>query len=447
MKKILIIFLAFFCLASSSSAEQPKRFIDVIIVLNRDFAPGSHSSNKSQAGEFARDMGLTARFTYGTALFGFAARIPEARLQAMKNHPLVKYVDFDQPVTVPFVNASESQKCIKNPDNPGCGGNDDGSTGGGSGGSGSTTGEGEAPWGVVRIGASSIANTGEGVHVYVIDSGIDSNHRDLNGNIGNGYAVVSCNHIERKTCKQDWDDDYGHGTHVAGTIAALANDSDVVGVAPGATLHAVKVLTKYGKSSFAKLISGVDYVAAQTDELGVATVANMSLQASGFKDGVCTSSGYSKGSDSLYEAICSAKNKGVIFAVAAGNSKADAHNTVPGAYEDAVITASATDASDDWWEFSNYGDPLPIALAAPGADVLSTKMGGGTELKSGTSMAAPHVAGALALYLAIEPTFGDGTAFTNARSRLLNDAEDTSSFSNSSGNPHAEKFLNVINLN
>ena len=93
------------------------------------------------------------------------------------------------------------------------------------------------PWGIARIGSTD--NKGNGVHVYVLDSGIDSNHPDLEGNIGTGWAGYPC---KGKKCIYDWDDDNGHGTHVAGTIGAQDNDIGVVGVAPEVTLHSVKIL-------------------------------------------------------------------------------------------------------------------------------------------------------------------------------------------------------------
>ncbi|MEX0658332.1 MAG: S8 family serine peptidase, partial [Egibacteraceae bacterium] len=171
------------------------------------------------------------------------------------------------------------------------------------------------PWGVERVGAPlRDGNTGAGIHVYVIDTGIDPDHRDLTTNVAEGYAVEPC---RGGGCAADWDDDHGHGTHVAGTIGALDNDVDVVGVAPDVTLHAVKVLAKSGSGTRSGVIAGIDWVASHNT--GLARVANMSLGGSGSKTATCANGEFS-GADAYHQAICDATDVGVVFAVAAGNS-------------------------------------------------------------------------------------------------------------------------------
>jgi subtilisin len=199
------------------------------------------------------------------------------------------------------------------------------------------------------------------------------------------------------------------------------------------------------------VIAGVHWVPSETADKGVATVANMSLGGSGSKDGTCNADGFT-GSDAFHEAVCNAAHEGVVFAVAAGNDGADAENSVPAAYDDAVMTTSATEEGDDWPSWSNWGDEdadwtwdgvesAPVALAAPGVDILSTQAGGGTTTLSGTSMASPHLAGSAAGYLDANSLSNDYSAFTDTRAGLLGGAEDTEAFSNTSGNPHDEPFV------
>lgn len=419
-------------LASRSATE------DVIVVLNQRFAPGAHAANAARAAEIARELGVTPTHAYGTALFGFAASVPEGRLNALRNDPRVAYVDNDAPVSIP--------RTLARP---------------GSGGSAAEV----VPWGINRTGADVNTNTGAGIHVYIIDTGIDSDHPDLAANVGNGYAVETC---KGGGCTYSWDDDNDHGTHVAGTVGALDNTVDVLGMAPQVTLHAVKVLSNAGSGSRSGVIQGVDWVASETSRLGVATVANMSLGGSGSKTGTCTDVGFS-GSDAYHQAICNAKNVGVVFVVAAGNDGANATGAVPAAYDDAVITVSATTCafaasngvescsagSDDWTTWSNWGNlsaswtsqpSAPVAFAAPGRGVLSTKRGGGTVSFSGTSMAAPHGAGAAALFLKSNPQSANGAAFLNTRSTLLTVTEVTLGWTNTSGNSHTENFLSTGGL-
>ncbi len=424
-----------------ASFARSSATVDVIVSLRSDFAPSGHAQNQSRAEEIARELGVSPRFAYGTALFGFAATIPEGRMNALRNDPRVDFVDFDAPVSIPDVVACRPGTC----------------------GGGGSTGQ-VVPWGIARTGADKNTNTGQGIRVYIIDTGIDLNHSDLKANINieSGFASEAC---KGGGCVKPWHDDHDHGTHVAGTVGALDNNIDVVGVAPLVTLHAVKVLSKAGSGSRSGVIAGVDWVASETKMHGVATVANMSLGGSGSKTGSCTSSGFS-GSDTYHAAICNAKNVGVIFVVAAGNDGANAAGSVPAAYYDAVITVSATtctrdgqvcqNGTDNWTSWSNWGNAsdsawpsngsLPVIIAAPGHGTLSTKRGGGTVSFSGTSMASPHGAGAAALFLKSNPQNANGSAFTNTRAGLLNAAEGTSGWNNTSGNPHSEAFLTASGL-
>ena len=167
---------------------------------------------------------------------------------------------------------------------------------------------------------------------------------------------------------------------MAGTVGAINNEIGVVGVAANATLVAVRVLDGSGNGSYSGAISGVDYVAANAS---AGDVANLSLEAAAYEP--------------LDLAVEGAAASGVIFVLAAGNSATDAANISPARANGAnIYTVSAMDSNDNWAAFSNYGNP-PVDYAAPGVSVYSTHIGSGYTHKSGTSMAAPHVAGILLL--------------------------------------------------
>jgi subtilisin len=416
----------------------------VIVVLQPSLALGSHRANVLKATETAQGLGLSPRFAFGTALFGFAADVPEGRLLALEHDPRVAYLSPDGDL---FAADRPDARASAKP-------------GGGGGGASNQT----VPWGVQRVSASSNLNDGAGIQVFVLDTGIDSDHPDLQAHLGSGYSVVSCNSYTTSLgkltgkqmanlCRESWDDDNGHGTHVAGTIGAIDNTQDVIGVADQVTLHSVKVGTFQGGFMWSSVIAGIDWITQQTQALGQATVANMSFGGAGSKTGTCSDTSY-VGDDAFHNAICNAKNAGVIFIASAGNEGGDAAGHVPAAYDDAVITVSATDSGDNWASWSNWGnDPAvwdgievfsaPVAIAAPGVDVLSTLTNGGTTTRSGTSMATAHVAGAVALYLKSHPSQPvDGSAFRNARTSLLTEAEDTAGFG-AYRELHPEGFLNA----
>ena len=415
----------------AASKNGPPLAGQYIIVLKDVPQANARAVAQGRAAELARGLGLSPLHTYGAALVGFSANVPEGRLNALRRHPRVAYVEADGLLSVPTPRIEAKPPWA----------------GGGGGGSNGQV----LPWGVDRIDAELNPGKGTGVHVYVLDTGIDADHPDLQANLGNGFAAVDC----RGGCRAAWDDDHDHGTHVAGTIAALDNDIDVVGVAPQVTLHAVKVLSKSGSGTRSGIIAGIDWMASEVAARGQAAVANMSLGGSGSKTGTCSSSGFS-GTDSYHEAICNATNQGVVFVVAAGNDGADAQNAAPAAYDDAVITVSATNSNDQWESWSNWGNDTaawtthtsaPVALGAPGGGILSTRRGGGTTTMSGTSMASPHAAGAAALVLDGTGQPNSYAAFVNVRNALLANDEDTASFGNENpSNPHAEHFLDAESL-
>lgn len=313
---------------------------------------------RTTAPELARTYGLEVGFLYEHALRGISARIPEWLVTALQADPRVKYVEPDR------VRSIDAQTI---------------------------------PTGINRIFAASnaavdIDGTDDwrvDADIAVIDTGVDLQHPDLN--VAGGVTCVTGN------CKTGGDDDNSHGTHVAGTIGALDNDQYVAGVAPGARLWSVKVLNRTGTGYSSWIIAGINWVAANA---GTIEVANMSLGGSGY-------------SQAEYDAIQGAVNKGVAFAVAAGNADADARAYSPAAFDN-VLAVSAladfdgvagglgtptcrTDQDDTLADFSSWGTVVDVV--APGVCILSTLPleNGGSGVSSGTSMASPHVAGALAL--------------------------------------------------
>lgn len=225
------------------------------------------------------------------------------------------------------------------------------------------------PWGIARVGG---VGNGAGKTAWVIDTGIETNHPDLSVNATRGFSAF------RTGRDSGVNDGNGHGTHVAGTIAALNNSIGVVGVAAGATVIPVKVLGSTGSGSNSGVIAGVDFVAANGQP---GDVANMSLGG-----GV---------SSALDAAVLSASSTGIRFVLAAGNSSADANTSSPARVNGPnIYTISAHDVNNVFASFSNFGNP-PIDYCAPGVAINSTWIGNSYRSISGTSMAAPHVAGIL----------------------------------------------------
>lgn len=358
------------------------------------------------ATEHAFDMGAVVHHVYRYALHGYAASMTASTAAALARDPQVQSVQQDR-----VVRATAQS----------------------------------VPTGVDRVDADlsptaaiNGVDTRVNADVAVIDTGISTNHPDLNVNRSGG---VNC-----------WMpflppiDQHGHGTHVAGTIGALDNGTGVVGVAPGVRLWPVQVLSPFGTGSTSSVVCGIDYVTQHADEIDV---ANMSLGGSGTDDGDC---GLTNG-DPMHQAICNSVAKGVTYSVAAGNSHADAKGTVPAAYNE-VITVSAladfdgkpgglagatcrADQDDTFADFSNFGSD--VDLIAPGVCIRSTYLGGGYATMSGTSMAAPHVAGGAALYRATHPNASPQTV----KAALQNAGSLNWSWPSQDGDAVKERLLRV----
>lgn len=281
---------------------------------------------------------------YETALQGFTVRMTPGQQKKMEEDPNVKYITADQIITLSPIM-------------------DKGKPGGGT-----SQPPQQDVWGVSRVGGGASYN---GTRVaWIIDTGIDMKHPDLNVDQIRGRSFI------RKALTPN--DDDGHGTHVAGIIAAKNNAIGVVGVAAGALVIPIKVLDKNGSGAYSGVIEGVDYVAANGQR---GDVANMSLGGPPYPP--------------LDEAVINTGKLGIQFTLAAGNESADANNSSPARADGKnIYTVSAMGEGDIWAYFSNFGNP-PVDYCAPGVSILSTYKGGWYAYMSGTSMAAPHVAGLL----------------------------------------------------
>lgn len=370
-KVVLALGVAFFFYAcsieESIKPSEPENFANqvipgkYIVVYNTNETGGTASSrlgdNPTLTKAYVRSLAVdvfnlrSERIdeVYSSTINGIAVNLTDSEVLRLRQDKRVLYIEQDRVITL-------APPPGKGPPGGGDGGTDPAQ---------------ETPWGITRVGGG--ANyTGSGV-AWVIDTGIDSTHPDLNVDVSRGFSAFT------KGKDVGTEDGNGHGTHVAGTIAAINNTIGVVGVAAGATVIPVKVLDSRGSGSYSGVIAGVDFVAANGN---TGDVANMSLGGGP--------------SASLDAAVVAASTK-VKFSIAAGNESDDANNHSPArANGPNIYTISAMNSSDNWASFSNYGNP-PVDYCAPGVSVKSTWKGGGYNTISGTSMAAPHAAGVLLL--------------------------------------------------
>ncbi|HET7733028.1 MAG TPA: S8 family serine peptidase [Paludibacter sp.] len=277
---------------------------------------------------------------YQSALKGFTVRLTPAQVKLLANDNSIKSIEPDAVISLSPINANGKPT----PPAP----------------------TQATPWGITRVGGGTTTPSGT---AWIIDTGIDLDHPDLNVDLTRSVTFLGA--------KTTPNDENGHGSHVSGIIAAKNNSIGVVGVAPGAKLVSVRVLNRSGSGTISGVIAGVDYV-AEKGQAG--DVANMSLGGSV--------------SGSLDLAVLNA-SANVKFVLAAGNETDDANNHSPARVNGPnIYTISAMNSSDNWASFSNFGNP-PVDYCAPGVSIYSTYKDAGYATLSGTSMAAPHVSGLL----------------------------------------------------
>jgi len=318
--------------ARSPSPELLERTRDRYIFVFKEEAIGQ-SEVRAEARAMAGQAGGRVDYVYEHSIRGFAARMPAQAAEALARDPAIAYYEPDG-----IAHAMQS---------------------------GQTT-----DWGVERVNGPADGSD-LGLYAFVLDTGVDFEHDDL--------TMADSLHRNFAADGSSAQDLNGHGTHVAGILAARDNGIDTVGVAAGASVVSVRVLDESGSGSYADIIAGIDHVA----EVGLeGEVANLSIGG--------------PSSDSVDDAVCNAASQGIFFAVAAGNDTQDASNVSPAGAGtcDNVYTISAHDIDDELASFSNFGNP-PISCADPGVEILSLNLGGGTRTLSGTSMASPHAAGIL----------------------------------------------------
>ncbi len=337
----------FDCTDASASLEGVVEVEDPIpnqyIVVMKTAPLAAAGAARRQAAEaLATDFDVQNMRIFSASLPGFGASMSAERATEIARDPRVAFVQQDGRKQVTPLAAPES----------------------------------DAVWGLDRTdqrdlpldGVYEPGATGVGVHLYILDTGVDSDHDEFTGRMGECFSA----HPDGFGCE----DDHGHGTHVAGSAGGTE-----FGIAKEVTLHAVRVLQN-GTGADSDVIEGIEWVTTHAQENGWPSAANMSLGGSP--------------SDALDLAVCNSIAAGVSYAIASGNDDANACNFSPGRILQS-ISVGASDKNDNRASFSNKG--VCVDIFAPGVNIVSARRNGGSTTMSGTSMASPHVAGVAALCL------------------------------------------------
>lgn len=421
MTSHLLVRAAFSLLMATTAVPVPAPAaarVEPFVVLLSPELPDTATVAEAQA----RRHGFALDAVYG-AIKGYRAQLSPEAVRALESDPRVVAMQRDEPLRLPVEEpAAAEPSALARAAAPAQ----------------------QLPTGVNRVdGELSSTRSGDGrgsvnADIAILDTGIHRFHPDLN--VVGGKDCLGAG---------DYGDDEGHGTHVAGTAAARDNAIGVVGVAPGARLWSVRVLDENREGSLSSLLCGVDWV---TLNAGRIDVANMSIEGYASEP---AATGCATG-DALHDAICRSVTAGVVYTVAAGNSGFDASGAVPAAYDE-VITVSAltdldgkpggtaatrcaaagSDRDDTFAAYSNFGDD--ITVIAPGTCIRSTSNEGASyATRSGTSMAAAHVAGAAALHLSLHPA-----ATPDDVRRALRRAATSAWNSTDDRDPEKEPLVNV----
>lgn len=347
------------------------------IVVFKDEVVGAQATSD----QLLATVGAKADFVYSASIKGFAARMSALSADQLRKDPRVKYIELDKPVHIAITQTPTPS------------------------------------WGLDRIDQNNLplnnsytyANEGAGVHFYGIDTGILGTHTEFTGRMSNGVdeiggGTTDCN---------------GHGSHTASTVGGTK-----YGVAKKVTIHPVRVLDCGGSGTFAQVIAGIDWVTANHQS---PAVANMSL-GGGFDQAT---------NDAVTASIAS----GVVYSISSGNSSANACSFSPASTPNA-ITVNASDITDVRASFSNFGTCTDIF--GPGVNITGAWIGApannATNTISGTSMAAPHVAGAAALYLSANPTATPAQVAT----ALINNATNNKITNPGTGSPNKLIYMGFI---
>ena len=364
----------------------PNQFI---VYLKEDNKEGSNSIDPLEFyNSKLKNTGTELLYVYDYVVNGFAIKISNNKvLEQLKNNPLVAYLGQDRKIST-FINSHTENQII--------------------------------PQSIDRvdddINLENINSNVVDADIAILDTGIDLDHSDLNVFHEKSFIPESTNA----------DDDHGHGTHLAGIAAAKDNSFGIVGIASGARLWAIKILESSGMGEISTLIKGLDYINQNSNQVDVAVL----------------SLGCECESGALDIAISNSIKAGITIVVAAGNEGKNARTFTP-ANNPEVITVSAIadsdgkcggngpstpyGADDTLASFSNFGDVVDIA--APGVEIYSTFKSNSYTKLTGTSMAAPHVAGAAALYISLHPEASP----KDVKNYLMNSGTNLSDLCNGNG--------------